>query len=91
MKTVRIRPLRQDSLRNEAEWIPTSMETLAALRARLTEAGHPAAIVSGLTGWLVAKGAGEEDRTSSDTRSRYRRILADLETLDGEAVRSIAA
>lgn len=69
--------MRRD-LRNEAAWLPATLDELEDVRGRLVDAGHPPPIVNGLTGWLVAKALGERDATASDTRSRYRRILAEL-------------
>ena len=70
-------------LRNEAAFLPTSVEDLAELRRRIVDAGHPAQTASGIVGWLVAKTAGDPDPTSAPTRSQYRKILAELEPLHG--------
>lgn len=67
-------------IRNEASWIPRSFDDVEDLRERLIEAGHSAAIVNGLTGWLMAKALGHVDETSASTRTRYRKVLAELGT-----------
>jgi hypothetical protein len=78
VKSARVRAQRSDSIRGEAAWIPHSFDELEELRRRLTDAGHPASVVHGVSGWLVAKALGEEDLTSGRTRSTYRRILEAL-------------
>lgn len=80
MKGTRIRAQRSDAIRDEAAWIPRTFDELEELRRRLTSAGHAVSVVSGVTGWLVGKALGEDDLTTSPTRSRYRKILRDLET-----------
>jgi hypothetical protein len=72
---------RADHLREEAAFLPRSVEDLAELRRRILDAGHPDQIASGIVGWLVAKAADDPDRTGPNTRSRYRKVLAELEPL----------
>lgn len=85
----RVRAQRSDHLRGEAAWIPRTMDELEQVRRVLTDAGHSNAVVNGVTGWLVAKSLGEEDATNSVTRSKYRKVLAELESpLDDEPKRS---
>jgi hypothetical protein len=40
--------------------------------------GYSDPVALGLAGWLAAKAAGLPDRTGSNTRAKYRRILAEL-------------
>lgn len=75
--------MRADALRNEADYLPADLGDLVELRRRLVAAGHPAHVVAGVIGWLVAKSAGDIDPTSAPTRSKYRKILAELELDDG--------
>lgn len=77
------RAIRSDSLRNEADWLPSDLDDLAALRRQIIEAGHPGHVANGLIGWLLAKAVGERDATSPTTRSKYRKILAGLEAPGG--------
>jgi hypothetical protein len=83
------------SLRNEADFLPASIDDAAAVRAAVLEAGHTPALADGLVGWLIAKAAGHADNSSPTTRSRYRRILATLPpTVSGNATgryRTLAA
>lgn len=76
-------------VRDEGSYLPVTMETLTELRARLVAAGHPAATVNGLLGWLVAKSEGDHFSTSRKTSSKYRTILRELDASD--PVRSAAA
>lgn len=68
------------SIRDEAEWIRENLSVveLADLRQRIMEHGHSSQVADRLVGWIVAKAAGRGDETSSDTRARYRKILAEL-------------
>lgn len=74
--------MRRDHLRNEADYLPKSVEDLARLRRQLLDAGHSNALTGGVISWLVSKTAGEPDQTDSNTRSRYRKILAELQPVD---------
>lgn len=71
--------MRADALRNEAEWLPSRLGDLVDVRRRVIAAGYGAATANGLIGWLVSKAAGERDITGAPTRSRYRKILAELD------------
>lgn len=75
--------MRSDHWRNEADFVPESVEDLAELRRRIIAAGYSASVANGLLGWLVSKGAGEADVTESKTRSKYRKILAELGAPEG--------
>jgi hypothetical protein len=75
--------MRSDHWRNEADFLPESLEDLADLRRRVMDAGHSAPVANGLLGWLVSKAAGEDDVTNSVTRSKYRKILAELPPPEG--------
>jgi hypothetical protein len=68
-------------LRNEVEYLPGSLSELLEVRADVMRAGYSRRIADGLCTWLLAKAAGEVDTTATNTRSRYRRILSEL---DGE-------
>lgn len=68
------------ALRNEADFLPEQVSDLASVRENVLAAGHAPAVADGIVGWLVAKANGQPDLTSSKTRSRYRRILAELPT-----------
>lgn len=68
------------ALRGEAEWLPTNLEEIVAIRRVLLESGCTRAVADGIVGWLVTKAAGEEDSTHSTTRASYRKILASLES-----------
>lgn len=74
---------RRRDLRNEADYLPETVEDLVDLRQLVIEAGHSAPVANGLVGWLLSKAAGEADTTSSRTRSTYRKILAELEPIGG--------
>lgn len=71
--------MRADALRNEADWLPEDLGDLVDLRRRIIAAGHASQVANGIVGWLLSKAAGERDDTASDTRSRYRKILAELD------------
>jgi hypothetical protein len=70
--------INERALRNEADFLPTTLEDLVGLRRRVVAAGYPDQVASGVCAWLLTKAAGDPDRTSSDTRARYRKILAEL-------------
>lgn len=74
--------MRADHLRNEARFLPRSIEDLVELQDRLVAAGHSPAVASGIASWLARKAIGEDDATSHQTRARYRKILAELEVVD---------
>lgn len=80
----------------EGAFLPSSVEDLIDLRDRVVEliaAGDvdgikPSgadAVANGITGWLVAKAAGQTDTLSAPTRSRYRKVLAALGDADDGA------
>ncbi len=75
--------MRADALRNEAEFLPAALSDLVELRRRIIDAGYPPSVANGLVGWLVSKTAGERDVTGSPTRSKYRKILAELDSGSG--------
>ena len=81
--------MRRDHLRNEAAYLPESVEDLADLRRRVIAAGYPQQTASGIVGWLVAKAAGDPDLTSAPTRSQYRKILAELDDSPNQPVRQL--
>lgn len=68
------------ALRNEADWLPRTLEDAALVRSVLVDDGQTEQVVNGITGWLVAKANGQPDRTEASTRARYRRVLASLES-----------
>ena len=70
--------MRRDHWRIEALYLPDDLDDLAELRRRVIEAGHSASVANGLVGWLLSKTAGETDVSESRTRSKYRKILAEL-------------
>lgn len=72
------------SLGIEAHYLTTDVLELAALKAKLEDAGQPPPVASGIIGWLVDKAAGRRDATGSRTRSAYRKALADLGEHDPE-------
>lgn len=74
-------PLRRRDLRNEATYLPTSVEELVALRQAVIDLGHTEQIANGLIGWLIAKAGRQPDAGSARTRSAYRKILAELPAL----------
>jgi hypothetical protein len=75
------------ALRVEAAFMPASVEAAAQLRQQLVDAGHSSALADGIVGWLIGKAAGHVDRSSSATRSSYRRILSALPLESGDATR----
>lgn len=77
MQRERQRRLRSDHLRNEAAYLPSSLEELEDVRRRLVAAGTRPATASGVVGWLLAKAHGE-DPTDSVTRSKYRKLLTSI-------------
>lgn len=66
---------------SEAPFLPATVDDLAELGRLLEEEGHSPAIVQGILGWLTLKAAGVPDRTSQVTRAKYRRVLAELQTV----------
>jgi hypothetical protein len=68
------------ALMGEAGWLPGSFEDVVLVRRLLIRSGVRREQVDPLVTWLVLKAAGEEDTTASTTRSRYRKILAGLES-----------
>lgn len=73
-----IPPANDRSLRDEAEWLPTSVEELAKVIA-LVDRRYSRPQVAGMADWLVRKVMGWPDPTSSATRAKYRRILRELQ------------
>jgi hypothetical protein len=71
--------MKRKDLRNEAEYLPSSLDELVDVRGRVMALGESRRIADGLCMWLVAKARGERDTTAADVRSRYRRILRALE------------
>lgn len=67
-------------VRNEASWIPRTLEDLELVRERLATAGQTAPVINGITGWLAAKALGDHTSASGDTAARYRKILGELGT-----------
>ena len=76
------------SIREEGPHLDRSAAELEELARELIKAGHHERVVRGLIGWLVLKAAGLPDTTGAPTRSRYRRMLADL---DGGAISATTA
>ena len=70
----------QRALRNEAAWLPETLEDAVAVRRAIMDAGYARAHADGVVGWLVGKAAGEPDTTGQAVRSRYRKLLATLES-----------
>lgn len=66
------------SLREEADYIPKTLDELADLKARLHAADLTASVVYGLCAWLTDKATGRPDTTSPTTRASYRRVLREL-------------
>lgn len=62
----------------EGHYTTGNVAELAELKRRLLAAGVSKNLALGLIGWLVDKAAGSPDLTASDTRSRYRKLLAEL-------------
>ena len=80
-------------LKIEGHYLPDTVHDLIDLRERIVNViagGHiegvtsrgADAVANGITGWLVAKAAGQTDTLTGSTRSKYRRVLA---ALDDEA------
>jgi hypothetical protein len=71
---------RRDVTAAERPWLASidTLRGLEELRRRLVSAGHPPSLAAGLVAWLNAKKHGSPDDTSAPTRSRYRRILAQM-------------
>lgn len=71
--------MRSDALQGERDHLPADLDDLIDLRRRIIGLGETPATAAGVLGWLLSKKAGEPDVTGSDTRARYRKILARLE------------
>jgi hypothetical protein len=69
-------------LREEAEHLPASLDDLIGLHDRVVELGISRQVADGLCMWVLAKQRGAADNTGSDTRARYRKILAQLNELE---------
>ena len=67
------------SLGNEAPFVSLDVIALADVKAELIAMGSSPAEASGVVGWLIDKAAGNPDITSAPTRSRYRKLLAELD------------
>lgn len=65
------------SLRDEAEWLPESLDDLADVIA-LADRHYNRSQMAGLADWLVRKVMGWPDPTSSATRAKYRKMLRAL-------------
>jgi hypothetical protein len=70
-------PRRRD-LRNEAAYLPQTIDELAELYDRLVNAGETSGSARGIATWAALKATGRPDPTGPATRARYRRILAGL-------------
>jgi hypothetical protein len=70
--------MRSDHLRGEAAFLPSSLEELEVVRQRLLDHGISPAVTGGIVAWLLAKAHGADDPTNGATRTRYRKILADI-------------
>lgn len=70
-------PIHVRSLRDEAEWLPSSLDDLAELIA-LADQRYRRPEMAGLVDWLVRKVMGWPDPTSSATRAKYRKMLREL-------------
>lgn len=68
------------ALRNEAAWLPRSLDDVVIVTRVLAEAEVPNQMANGIVGWLVAKSAGLPDRTSERSRAAYRKVLDGLES-----------
>lgn len=63
---------------SEAPFLPETLGDLIDLAQRLEQRGHSIAKIQGCVGWVALKAAGKRDTTAPSTRSRYRKMLADL-------------
>ncbi len=79
------------ALRNEAEWLPSSLDDVVAIHDVLKASGQSDQVTNGIVGWLVSKKAGRPDNLGSPTRSTYRKVLAGLESPLPSAQRSDSA
>jgi len=68
--------------REEADHVPKNLTEAIELQERLIQAGVAPAAAAGCVMWLVGKAHGE-DHTTAPTRSRYRKLLAQLDGGDG--------
>lgn len=75
-----MRAVRSDSIQQEGVWIPDADQVaeLIELRVQIIELGESTTTANGIIGWLVSKAAGERDTTGPATRSKYRKVLAQL-------------
>ena len=69
---------RKDVTALEARFLFTDPIKVFGIGDQLRTEGHPAPVVAGIENWLLRKALGYPDRTASDTRARYRKILASL-------------
>jgi hypothetical protein len=70
--------MRPDSWRIEKALVPGDLEQAAELRRAIIAAGYTPAVASGILGWLLEKAHEDTDRTGLPTRTRYRKVLADV-------------
>ena len=64
--------------RPELAHIPATLDDLAELRRRLAELDVSPQAAKGVVGWLLELATGE-DTTSEPTRTRYRKVLVELD------------
>ncbi len=76
------------ALRNEADWLPQTLSDVVCVRRSLLDAGTRREMADPIVTWLILKASGEPDITSATTRSRYRKVLAGLESPLRSAQRS---
>jgi hypothetical protein len=72
------KPLPKGVTPAEAPYLDATPAELRHLADRLIERGEPYEVVRNLVGWLTLKATGI-DASSPDTKSRYRKILAELD------------
>jgi len=71
--------VRSDSWQVEKRFVPRDLEEAQELREVLIAAGNSAAIANGIVGWLLDKALSDVDRTALQTRTDYRKVLAELD------------
>lgn len=77
-------PTNPRSIREERAFLDADVDDLRAIHDAVIELGESPRVARNLVGWLVLKQTGGEDRTSSNTRSEYRKIIARIANGDGD-------
>jgi hypothetical protein len=70
--------VRSDAWQIEANYVPGTLEEAVELHDRVIAAGNSRAVAAGLVMWVASK-SDDRDQVANGQRTRYRKVLADLE------------